>query len=163
MVPSSTGIGHVHKGFKTSVDNIWPELVDKLKEYGKTRTVWCTGHSLGAAMATLLAYRLQRTEDCPNPQALYTYGSPKVGNNKYVKQIESIGRRTLEKYIQVFETHKDSYKIEKELIDRLALLMNEEMFAVDLKYNMVKSIYNGNQSAFKLLMLNKTLINFLTK
>ena len=54
-------------------------------------------------------------------------------------------------------------KIEKELIDRLALLMNEEMFAVDLKYNMVKSIYNGNQSAFKLLMLNKTLINFLTK
>ena len=32
------------------------------------------------------------------------------------KQIESIGRRTLEKYIQVFETHKDSYKIEKELI-----------------------------------------------
>ena len=37
------------------------------------------------------------------------------------------------------------------------------MFAVDLKYNMVKSIYNGNQSAFKLLMLNKTLINFLTK
>jgi DNA-directed RNA polymerase beta' subunit len=31
------------------------------------------------------------------------------------KQIESIGRRTLEKYIQVFETHKDSYKIENEL------------------------------------------------
>jgi triacylglycerol lipase len=91
MVPSSTGIGHVHKGFKTSVDNIWPELEEQLKTFGKTRTVWCTGHSLGAAMATLLAYRLQRTEDCPNPQALYTYGSPKVGNNKYVKQIESIG------------------------------------------------------------------------
>ena len=84
MVPSSTGIGHVHKGFKTSVDNIWPELEEQLKSYGKTRTIWCTGHSLGAAMATLLSYRLQRTEDCPNPKALFTYGSPKVGNHKYV-------------------------------------------------------------------------------
>lgn len=90
-VPSSTGIGKVHKGFKNSVDNIWPQLQDQLKEYGKTRTIWCTGHSLGAAMATLLAYRLQRTEDCPNPQALFTYGSPRVGNKKYIRAIESIG------------------------------------------------------------------------
>ena len=91
MVPSSTGIGHVHAGFKRSVDNIWPELEGLLKEYGKTRTIWCTGHSLGAAMATLVSYRLQRTEDCPNPQALFTYGSPRVGNKKYIKAIESIG------------------------------------------------------------------------
>ncbi len=90
-VPSSTGIGKVHKGFKASVDNIWPQLQEQLKSYGKTRTVWCTGHSLGAAMATLLSYRLQRTSDCPNPKALFTYGSPKVGNHKYVKGIESIG------------------------------------------------------------------------
>ena len=91
MVPSSTGIGKVHRGFKSSVDNIWPSLADKLRDYGKTRTVWCTGHSLGAAMATLLAYRLQRTEDCPNPQALYTFGRPRVGNKTNVKAIESIG------------------------------------------------------------------------
>ncbi len=54
-------------------------------------------------------------------------------------------------------------KIEKSFIERLAFLMNEELFAVDLKYNMVKSIYNGNSSAFKLLMLNKDLLKFLTK
>lgn len=54
-------------------------------------------------------------------------------------------------------------KIDKLIIDRLSLLMNEEIFAVDLKYNIVKSIYTGNQSAFKLLMLDKTLIKFLTK
>lgn len=91
MVKSSTGIGKVHHGFKTSVDHIWAGLQEKLKEYGKTKTIWCTGHSLGAAMATILAYKLQRTEDCPNPQALFTYGSPKVGNKEYIKQIESIG------------------------------------------------------------------------
>ena len=54
-------------------------------------------------------------------------------------------------------------KIEKPFIDRLAFLMNEDLFAVDLKYNIVKSIYNGNTSSFKSLMLNKTLLKFLTK
>jgi hypothetical protein len=54
-------------------------------------------------------------------------------------------------------------KIEKKFIDRLAFLMNEDLFAVDLKYNVVKSIYNGNTSSFKSLMLNKTLLKFLTK
>ena len=54
-------------------------------------------------------------------------------------------------------------KIEKAYIDRLAFLMNEDVFANDLKYKVVKSIYNGDQSKFKTLMLNKTLIKFLTK
>jgi triacylglycerol lipase len=90
-VPSSTGVGKLHLGFKKSIDNIWPELHELANDYGKTRTVWCTGHSLGAAMATIVAYRLQRTEDCPNPQALFTYGSPRVGNKAYVKGIEATG------------------------------------------------------------------------
>ena len=54
-------------------------------------------------------------------------------------------------------------KIDKTFIDRLAFLINEDLFAVDLKYNIVKSIYTGNQNAFKLLMLNKTLLHYLTK
>ena len=54
-------------------------------------------------------------------------------------------------------------KVEKAYIDRLAFLMNEVVFAVDLKYKMVKNIYNDNTSAYKSLMLNKTLIKFLTK
>ena len=54
-------------------------------------------------------------------------------------------------------------KIEKQYIDRLAYLMNEDIFAMDLKYKIVKSIYNGDSSSFKTLMLNKTLIKFLSK
>ena len=90
-VLSGTGIKWVHRGFKESVDNIWPKLKDLADDYGKSRTVWCTGHSLGAARATLTAYRLQKTEDCPSPQALFTYGSPKVGTKNYIKTIESTG------------------------------------------------------------------------
>ena len=54
-------------------------------------------------------------------------------------------------------------KIEKPYIDRLAFLMNEDLFAMDLKYKIVKTIYNNEPSKFKSLMLNKTLIQFLTK
>jgi len=90
-VPSSTGIGHLHAGFKESVDDIWPTLYELAKDYGKTRTVWCTGHSLGAAMATIVAYRLQRTEDTPSPQALFTYGSPRCGNKEYIRGMEATG------------------------------------------------------------------------
>jgi hypothetical protein len=53
-------------------------------------------------------------------------------------------------------------KIENNFINRLAFLINEDLFTVDLKYNIVKSIYN-NSNKFKLLTLNKTLLKFLTK
>ena len=59
--------------------------------------------------------------------------------------------------------HAKENKIEKPFIDRLALLINEELFTMDLKYSIVKSIYNGDTASFKLLMLNKTLLTFLTK
>ena len=59
--------------------------------------------------------------------------------------------------------HAKENKIDKTFIDRLALLINEELFTVDLKYSIVKSIYNGDSASFKSLMLNKTLLTFLTK
>ncbi len=90
-VKSNSGVKWIHRGFKESVDNIWPKLKDLADDHGKTRTVWCTGHSLGAAMATLVAYRLQYSEDCPSPQALFTYGSPKVGTKNYINKIEATG------------------------------------------------------------------------
>ena len=81
-------------------------------------------------------------------------------DKKYRADLASILSTRLINYSLFYSKNN---KIEKPLIDRLALLMNEELFAVDLKYNIVKSIYTGNQSAFKLLMLDKTLIKFLTK
>jgi hypothetical protein len=59
--------------------------------------------------------------------------------------------------------HAKENKIEKSFIDRLALLINEDLFTMDLKYSTVKSIYNGDSASFKSLMLNKTLLTFLTK
>jgi triacylglycerol lipase len=91
LVSSSTGIGKVHRGFKTSVNNIWSTLEPKLIKLSKKRSIWCAGHSLGAAMATLVAFKLQRNKELPNAQALFTYGSPRVGNAAYIRGISDTG------------------------------------------------------------------------
>jgi hypothetical protein len=77
LVDSGQG-GRVHKGFKDALDEVWdkvrPEL-DKLRE--GNRPLWITGHSLGAALATLAADRYG------NVQGLYTFGSPRVGDSAF--------------------------------------------------------------------------------
>jgi triacylglycerol lipase len=89
LVPSLDSYGEVHKGFRQSVDNIWLDLLILFKKYGKNRKVWCTGHSLGAAMATLIATRCHQINGLPNP-ILYTFGSPKVGNKVYIDHMNSL-------------------------------------------------------------------------
>ena len=68
----------VHSGFKAALDEIWDELrpeIEKLQAEGLN--IWLTGHSLGAALATLAADRLQ------DVQGLYTFGSPRVGDKGF--------------------------------------------------------------------------------
>jgi|WetSurMetagenome_2_1015567.scaffolds.fasta_scaffold117552_2 triacylglycerol lipase len=79
LVDSGQG-GKVHRGFKTALDEVWENegLLDYLrtKDDGR-RTFWFTGHSLGAALATLAAGRYGRV------RGLYTYGSPRVGDGNF--------------------------------------------------------------------------------
>jgi len=53
--------------------------------------------------------------------------------------------------------------IEKPLIERISKIVTEKIFATDVCYNMVKSIYNSNPNKFKLMMLNKELVKYITK
>ena len=77
--------GRVHRGFKREVDDLWPRLEQAL--VNNTRPLWFTGHSLGGAMATICAGRCQLSYIQSNPRALYTYGSPRVGNRRYVNYV----------------------------------------------------------------------------
>ena len=52
------------------------------------KTLWFCGHSLGAAIATICAFRCQQTLALPNPQELHTFGSPRVGCKRYVKHAD---------------------------------------------------------------------------
>lgn len=90
LTPSNSKHGEVHYGFKRSVDLLWAPLVKLLLKYGASRKIWCTGHSLGAAMATLIASRCHQYESLPNP-ILITFGSPRVGDSAYVQYMNSLG------------------------------------------------------------------------
>ena len=79
LVDSKQG-GFVHNGFKDGLEEIWSNLqlhLNQLKTDKPERTFWFTGHSLGAALATLAADRYGSV------QGLYTFGSPLVGDDAF--------------------------------------------------------------------------------
>ena len=84
----SETIGNVHAGFKGEVDKIWPAVTKWLKNKNKKDNLIITGHSLGAAMATIITSRL--VELGYKNVVLYTYGSPRVGDREWGKQFDNI-------------------------------------------------------------------------
>jgi triacylglycerol lipase len=75
-------VGKVHSGFHKHVDVLWPKIESLLKE--NQRPVWFAGHSLGGAMSLLNAVRCRLSRIPSEPQAIFTYGSPRVGDRKLV-------------------------------------------------------------------------------
>jgi len=89
-VKSSQG-GKVHAGFKMALDELWSDkglklYLDDLKREIPARTFWFTGHSLGAALATIGANRYDQAN-------LYTFGSPMVGTKGFRKKFKRINHR----------------------------------------------------------------------
>lgn len=76
-------LGNVHSGFNREVDDLWPMLEELLR--GVRQPVWFCGHSLGAAMATICAFRCTVSSITNDPQELHTFGSPRVGCKRYVR------------------------------------------------------------------------------
>jgi triacylglycerol lipase len=73
---------HVHAGFHRALDEIWSglhEYLESIRSEGSGKTIWFTGHSLGAALATLAADRFGAGKS----SGLYTFGSPRVGDNVF--------------------------------------------------------------------------------
>jgi len=71
--------GKVHVGFKGEINKVWPSIEKALINID---SLYVTGHSLGAAMATIAASRMQT-----KVIALITFGSPRVGNEEFVNSI----------------------------------------------------------------------------
>tara|TARA_B100000035_G_C21019056_1_gene563241 strand:+ start:49 stop:801 length:753 start_codon:yes stop_codon:yes gene_type:complete len=78
--------GLVHFGFAQALDKVYDNIVRWIDEQNLDgeRNITCTGHSLGAALATIMASRLDANE-------LYTFGSPRVGNRDFVREIKNDG------------------------------------------------------------------------
>jgi len=87
-------VGRVHIGFKTEVDDIWPMIEEDInRKTNVTKTLWFCGHSLGAAMATIMASRAKHNIELNDPVELFTYGSPRVGWKKYCNSLDVVHHR----------------------------------------------------------------------
>lgn len=78
--------GLVHFGFAQALDKVYDKIVRWIAEQNLDDgyKITCTGHSLGAALATIMASRLDAHE-------LYTFGSPRVGNRDFVREMTKDG------------------------------------------------------------------------
>ena len=74
--------GNVHSGFARALLDVWQGVDAALHQISDYKLLF-TGHSLGAAMATLAA-SLER------PKALYTIGSPRVGDQAFVDKLQGL-------------------------------------------------------------------------
>lgn len=76
--------GGVHRGFQGAYDSVKDEIEKALASLDKKLPIYLTGHSLGAALATVATQNLdQRSKFRDRIAACYTFGSPRVGNTKY--------------------------------------------------------------------------------
>ena len=80
--------GRVHQGFALALDSEWGSILDTVQEFSRPgQKVWTSGHSMGAALATITAARLLEQGFDVGP--LYTHASPRVGDAVFADQLYS--------------------------------------------------------------------------
>jgi len=92
LVPD--GRGHqVHAGFNDAMNDVWDGVERHLRSLQGARAarpLWITGHSLGAALATVAASRCAVPPDHLGLRATYTFGSPRVGDAAFARDIPGV-------------------------------------------------------------------------
>jgi pimeloyl-ACP methyl ester carboxylesterase len=88
FAPSPAGAGRVHNGFSEAYASLAQDIDRWLAPQAGRRLV-VTGHSLGAAMATIMAALHRQAE-------LVTFGSPCVGDGPFA---ESFAARSVRRYL----------------------------------------------------------------
>lgn len=84
------GYGPVHKGFRTTYDSAMVNLARDHRLLMDSDVVHCVGHSLGGAVATLIAAHYA---GLGKSVKLYTFGSPRVGaGGTYAAMHTAIGK-----------------------------------------------------------------------
>lgn len=80
----------VHAGFWNAFFPVKDEVVEAIRKQGgfsEGKKLWITGNSLGAALANLCALWLR--EEGYQVQAVYTYGAPRCGNDRFRERYEN--------------------------------------------------------------------------
>jgi hypothetical protein len=89
QVPFEEGEGQVHRGFYQAAQEAYDFAVKYLEKFYAGQKLLISGHSLGGAIALLLAEMLRRRTEGYSIQ-LYTYGAPRAGDTSFVKGAEPL-------------------------------------------------------------------------
>lgn len=76
--------GRVHAGFQKALGLVWEEMgltIGAFQDRGQA--LFVTGHSLGAALATLAVAHMRAGPNDKPVRGLYTFGSPRVGDRTF--------------------------------------------------------------------------------
>jgi len=81
--------GRIHSGFRIAYDSVGKEIEASVLKI-KDLPLYITGHSLGAALATVATQRLEHHLKIREMiAACYTFGSPRVGDKHYDMEFKS--------------------------------------------------------------------------
>jgi hypothetical protein len=83
--------GRVHEGFQGYLEPVWDRVAGLVAAYRAAHAkqeICITGHSLGAALATLAFQQLQDEHT-----SLYTFGCPRVGDAEFCASVSEMAER----------------------------------------------------------------------
>lgn len=87
IIRRSGPYGKVHRGFLKSLNNVWADIQNTLISFqDRGQSIWFTGHSLGAALATLAVAKMG--EEAKPVNGLYTFGQPRVGGVTFARNFD---------------------------------------------------------------------------
>lgn len=90
LVPSLSLPGSTHRGFTEAADSAYQTIATYIRNHSikETRLFVC-GHSLGGALALLTAARLTKASSLPWIAGVFTYGAPRVGDDRFAASYEA--------------------------------------------------------------------------
>lgn len=89
--PSNKKGEEIHRGFKRAYDSVKSQVAAEVKKLhkGSKRKVWVTGHSLGAALAGITVYDLEKNQGIII-SGIYNFGQPRFSNKSFAKTYDKI-------------------------------------------------------------------------
>lgn len=105
ILPGVQDSPSVHSGFLKSLNVVYDSIIDHLKPaFGKKKLI-ITGHSLGAALASLFVFRLTKEyEDLKSSVTLMTFACPPVGSKEFSDYFEQLNSSTITSQGDIFSS-----------------------------------------------------------
>lgn len=90
QVPFEEGDGKVHNGFYRAAKVAYTFAVKYMEKFYSGQKLVITGHSLGGAVALILAEMLRRDKQYAPDIVLYTYGAPRAADTTFIEAAEPL-------------------------------------------------------------------------